>query len=55
MNGLYNCHGSIPEKEQKLQLKQVMFSVVAEAEERFKYRASNMIDCNHRMSTYKTD
>jgi hypothetical protein len=32
-----------------------MFSVVAEAEERVKYRASSMIDCNHGMSTYKTD
>jgi len=32
-----------------------MFSVVAEAEERVKYRASSMIDCNYRMSTYKKD
>jgi hypothetical protein len=32
-----------------------MFSVVAEAEERIKYWASSMIDCNHRMSAHKTD
>jgi len=32
-----------------------MFSVVAEAEERFKYRVSSMIDSNHRISTYKRD